>query len=166
MCMKKLAWILLLVALLGCSRANYNPESEETTTEEEETTTEITTVCTNDSKSTTFYSRGDEIYRMEDSTYQDLSESIDEDIDKDAVMESINQTLTEKYGSIEGVSFSTEWEDNNVHTILTIDYDVADMQALVDAGILEEGNIESQYISLEKTLLSYQSNGYACGATE
>ena len=52
-------------------------------------------------------------------------------------------------------------EDKIQYTIM-IDFDEADFDQLVENGLLNSGEVESQYISLKKTKEAYQNNGYAC----
>ncbi|WP_356918143.1 DUF1307 domain-containing protein [uncultured Dubosiella sp.] len=45
---------------------------------------------------------------------------------------------------------------------VTIDYRRADIQALIDAGLLHEGEVDTKYVSLGKTQTQLEKEGYSC----
>ena len=60
------------------------------------------------------------------------------------------------------MSVSGAVEDNRVKVTVNIDYETADMDVLIEKGLLKEGEMENQYISLKETQNDYTDNGYAC----
>ena len=71
-------------------------------------------------------------------------------------------SLSEKYKDIKGVSAIGEILEDKIQYTIMIDFDEADFDQLVENGLLNTGEVESQYISLKKTKEAYQNNGYAC----
>lgn len=161
--MKKLLVLLLGLCLIGCSRANYNEETEK---EAEVTSKEITTVCTGDNTSITFYAKGDQILKEERRILTDVSAELAENTNRDELLARINENLTSTYGDIKGVEFQTSWEGDSVVMVITVDFEKADQQELYNVDLLEEIDKDAEYISLESSLLGIQKSGYACKVTE
>ena len=136
---------------------NQSSSSKEPEIQEEDTTKK-TLVCTSESEETiTFDAKGDEITNMAQTFYMTFdSLGITEDMDASQMEQIINDSLSQTYSDIEGVSVSGTVEDNRV------DYETADMDVLIEKGLLKEGEMENQYISLKETQNDYTDNGYAC----
>lgn len=121
-------------------------------------------VCDNDSsEEVTFEAKGDQINKMTqtfDMSFEELG--IDDDLDSNAIKDKINASLDEKYNSLEGVQITSEIQEQKVHVTIEIDFEQADLDALVEKGLLDKGEIKSSYVSLAKTKKDYKANGYAC----
>lgn len=121
-------------------------------------------VCNNDStEEITFESKGDEIKVMTqtfDMTFEELG--ISDDLDSNAIKEKIDASLDEKYNQMDGVLVTSELQDKVVHITIEIDFDQADLDVLVEKGLLDKGEIKSKYVSLSKTKKDYKASGYAC----
>ena len=165
--MKKLFLIGLLMMSTGCAKISEimnNDTSQEPDTHDTTDTKEKTLTCTNEAgESVIFHAKGDEIHSMKQTTfisYEELGINPAE-VNKDAIQEKINQGITDKYQGLAGVGVIGQMAEDKVEVIVEIDYDQADPQALIDAGLLDKGEKDSQYISLEKTQSVYSQN-YAC----
>ena len=161
--MKKIGIFLLLFCLMGCVRVGTTTE-ESDTTEVEEAQTNIVN-CTNEANQQyTFFAHDDEIYSMQEIFYMSYEEvGVSEDMNMDEMKTNINNKLSERYSDVPGLSVvADEIADGQVKIIVMIDFDVADNDQLVELGLLQEGEVQSQYVSLKKTRESYTSNGFAC----
>ena len=143
--------LLLILVLSGCTRLSIGNETVETKKEEKES---IVKCDGEDNKTITFFSKGDELYAMQFVFFQELEEFIQS--------LNINSSLSEKYKDIKGVSAIGEILEDKIQYTIMIDFDEADFDQLVENGLLNSGEVESQYISLKKTKEAYQNNGYAC----
>lgn len=164
--MKKLLLVGLLIMTSGCSRIseilNNDPTKEPVVTEQD--TSEKTVVCKNDKgASATFNAKGDEIHSMKTVSYITYEElGIDPEVmNKDAIQERINQAITDKYQGLAGVSIIGQMTDDKIEVTTEINFDQADMQALIDAQLIEKGEREDRYLSLKKTQETY-AQSYTC----
>ena len=99
--------------------------------------------------------------------FQELEEfiqslNISGTLSNEEISKYINSSLSEKYKDIKGVSAIGEILEDKIQYTIMIDFDEADFDQLVENGLLNSGEVESQYISLKKTKEAYQNNGYAC----
>ena len=165
--MKKLGLIALLLLVSGCSKVDEiinNDTTADPVVEETKDTTGKTLVCKNEEGgSVTFKAKGDQIQSMKQTsfiTYEQLG--IDPNsVNKDVIQERINQAITEKYQGITGIGVVGQMVEDKIEIIVEIDYTIADKQALIDAGLLDEGEKDNEYISLNKTQEVYKQT-YAC----
>lgn len=166
--MKKICMLALAVlALTGCNRINSTSSSQNTVPEELEVRPverDVILTCTADDGSRIqFRAAGDEITSTIKVFYESLSDAgIREDIYPEKVVADINASLAEKYGDFDGLDVQAKLEDDKIAYTYTINYLVADLEALEANGILQPGEKDNQYISLEKTRKEFESNGYAC----
>ncbi|MGN1277510.1 MAG: DUF1307 domain-containing protein [Floccifex sp.] len=162
--MRKVMTFLFLFVLCGCTRLGQPQEK----IEEEIDETESVVTCLGDQKKTvTFFSKGDCLYAMQYVFYQSIDDYVDSldlegFISQEDIVKRINDALSEKYKDIAGVSAVGEVQEKDIQYTLMIDFDVADFDQLVEKGLLNSGEIESQYISLKKTKEAYQAQGYVC----
>ena len=168
--MRILKILTMILMFSGCMRidevidtGNQSSSSKEPEIQEEDITKK-TLVCTSESEETiTFDAKGDEITNMTQTFYMTFdSLGITEDMDASQMEQIINDSLSQTYSDIEGVSVSGTVEDNRVKVTVNIDYETADMDVLIEKGLLKEGEMENQYISLKETQNDYTDNGYAC----
>lgn len=162
--MKKVMTLLLILVLSGCTRLSIGNETVETKKEEKES---IVKCDGEDNKTITFFSKGDELYGMQFVFFQELEEfiqslNISGTLSNEEISKYINSSLSEKYKDIKGVSAIGEILEDKIQYTIMIDFDEADFDQLVENGLLNSGEVESQYISLKKTKEAYQNNGYAC----
>lgn len=163
---------IFLIGLMmsGCTKIS-DITNDKTTTDQSAPVIEKKTdtksyvlVCDNDSnEEVTFEAKGDIIKKMTqtfDMSFEDLG--ISDDLDSNAIKDKINASLDEKYNSLEGVQISSEIQDKSVHVTIEINFDDADLDALVENGLLDKGEIKSSYVSLAKTKKDYKASGYAC----
>lgn len=161
--MKK-AWLgVLCLALAGCVRVGGGQqESRKDDTENAETVRQ-TMSCSSDAGSYEFEAKGDQVVKSvqtENVSFEELG--VDPSSDPARIEEAITRVLAESYGSLEGVESSGQVKDSQVQMTITIDYSKADDQALIDTGLLKPGELDSQYVSLERTQKELQSQGFAC----
>jgi uncharacterized lipoprotein YehR (DUF1307 family) len=83
-------------------------------------------------------------------------------MNKETIQTKINDTLKEKYQGLEGVTVTGKVIDKEVEVTVEIDYEVADKDALIEAGLLDQGEKQNTSISLQKTQSVFEENGYAC----
>ncbi len=167
----KIKCILLAGLMLsGCTKISDLTDSKSSTdqsapvTEKKTDTKSYVLVCDNDSnEEVTFEAKGDQINKMTqtfDMSFEDLG--ISDDLDSNAIKDKINASLDEKYNALEGVQISSELQEQKVHVTIEIDFEQADLDALVEKGLLDKGEIKSSYVSLAKTKEDYKASGYAC----
>ena len=71
-------------------------------------------------------------------------------------------SLDDKYNSIEGVHVSTELKEQQVEVTLEMDFKTANIDTLIESGLLDKGEAQSDYVSLKKTQSAYKQEGFAC----
>ena len=67
-----------------------------------------------------------------------------------------------KYNSIEGVHVSTELNEQQVEVTLEMDFKAANIDTMIESGLLDKGEAQSDYVSLKKTQSAYKQEGFAC----
>ena len=109
--MKKYLFLCLLVLLSGCARISdiiHNDTSKAPVSKTEEETTKKTVVCIGDNEENiTLEVKGDAIQSMKQVsflTFDEMGISISDDMDKNKIQDSINQSLQDKYKDLKGVS--------------------------------------------------------------
>ena len=163
--MKKLGMILVSVALLsGCARlSDFNTDNSRTQKEQKEDQTPATMTCTSDKKDTlTFEAKGDQIQNMTQvftMSFADLG--IREDLDAQSIQDKINQSLQSLY-DLKGVEATGKIVEDHVEITLHVNYEIANDKELVEAGLLQEGERDSEHISLKQTRKSQEASGYTC----
>ncbi|MCI9041637.1 DUF1307 domain-containing protein [Dubosiella newyorkensis] len=161
--MKKGFLILCALCLCGCTRINKAPSAEKVEKKQEEELTQHTLECIKDSDSMSFVAVGDMLQQQTQvfyMTYEDLG--INEGLNHDDLLKAINEKLAQSYGALQGVDVVSSLEDNRVKVTVSIDYNQANIQALIDAGLLHEGEVETKYVSLGKTQKQLEDDGFAC----
>lgn len=155
--------------LCGCAKVSdltgQKTKSEEKAPVTTEKTNKVVTIdCKNDSsQQVTFEAKGDKIQKMVQKFTMSFSDlGITEDMNSDQIQSKINSSLDEKYNSIEGVHVSTSLEEKQVDITVEMDFKKADINTLIEKGLLDKGEAQSNYVSLKKTQSAYKSNGYAC----
>ena len=167
----RIKYIFLAGLLLsGCTKISdltgtkSSTEQSSPVIEKKTDTKSYVLVCDNDSsEEVTFEAKGDQINKMTqtfDMSFEDLGISVD--LDSNAIKDKINASLDEKYNALDGVQITSEIQDQKVHVTIEIDFSQADLNALVEKGLLDQGEIESSYVSLAKTKKDYKASGYAC----
>lgn len=135
--------MFFLVGLCGCSRVNETSSSMNGSGQpavEEEDTNQHTLDCTNDSDSMSLQSQGDHVEYQTQTFYMTFEElGIGEGMSSEDMMNAINSSLARSYDALQGVDAVGSLEDNRVKVTVTIDYKKADIQALINAGLLHEG---------------------------
>lgn len=163
--MKKLGMLLVLVLLFsGCARlSDFNTESTRTQKEQKEDQTPATMTCTSDKNDTlTFEAKGDQIQSMTQTFAMSFSDlGIRDDLDAQSIQDKINQSLQSLY-DLKGVEASGEIVDDHVEITLHVNYEIANDKELVEAGLLQEGEKDSEHISLAQTRKSQEASGYTC----
>lgn len=159
--MKRISLVFLVFLLCGCSRVGTTDTVEE---DKQEVEKSIVSCTSENNEEYTFFSNDDEITSMQEIFYMSFEEAgIYEEMDGEQVKNDINQKLSEKYSSLEGVSaIVDEVVDYQIKIIFMVDFEVADMDQLIEAGLIEQGEVQSQYVSLKKTREIYVNNGFAC----
>lgn len=163
--MKKLGMILVSVALLsGCARlSDFNTDNSRTQKEQKEDQTPATMTCTSDKNDTlTFEAKGDQIQNMTQvftMSFADLG--IREDLDAQSIQDKINQSLQSLY-DLKGVEATGKIVEDHVEITLHVNYEIANDKELVEAGLLQEGERDSEHISLKQTRKSQEASGYTC----
>lgn len=164
--MKRIVCMFFLVGLCGCSRVNETSSSMNGSGQpavEEEDTNQHTLDCTNDSDSMSLQSQGDHVEYQTQTFYMTFEElGIGEGMSSEDMMNAINSSLARSYDALQGVDAVGSLEDNKVKVTVTIDYKKADIQALINAGLLHEGEVDTKYVSLGKTQSQLEQEGYSC----
>ena len=120
--------------------------------------------CKNDSsQQVTFEAKGDKIQKMTQKFAMNFSDlGITEDMNSEQIQSKINSSLDDKYNSIEGVHVSTELKEQQVEVTLEMDFKTANIDTLIESGLLDKGEAQSDYVSLKKTQSAYKQEGFAC----
>lgn len=161
--MKKVCLAALCLLLAGCQRIGQGRQEAVLPQSEETDKTAQTMKCTSDAGSYEFHAAGDQLERSSQTTNVSFEElGVEGSTDTGKLAEAIDRALAEAYGHLEGVESKGEVVDGHVRMTVSIDYATADDQALIDAGLLEPGEVETQYVSLEKTRGELQDQGYVC----
>ncbi len=163
--MRKGLVVFFLVGLCGCTRVNDVNSSQETKEPviEEEDTGQHTLDCKKESDSVFLQAQGDHVESQEQTIYMSFEElGIDEQMSHEDMMNAINSSLTRSYDALQGVDAVGSLEDNKVKVTVTIDYKRADIQSLIDANLLHEGEVDTKYVSLGKTQSQLEKEGYSC----
>ena len=162
---------LLCASLLlcGCAKVSDLTEQKSKSPEKAPTTTKKTNKikvidCKNDSsQQVTFETKGDKIQKMTQKFTMSFSDlGITEDMNSEQIQSEINSSLDDKYNSIEGVHVSTQLSDQQVEVTLEMDFKKANIDTLIENKLLDEGEAQSDYVSLKKTQNVFKNEGYAC----
>ena len=70
--------------------------------------------------------------------------------------------MDDKYNSTEGVHVSTELNEQQVEVTLEMDFKTANIDTMIERGLLDKGEAQSDYVSLKKTQSAYKQEGFAC----
>lgn len=148
--MKKILTVLLvLLVVAGCS----------STTVEQKTTT-----CTLESGVMTsnmeIVSEGDNVVKQITTNTTDFGSVgySEEDI------KTLVDTYTSLYGDVKGLTYDHEIGDGTLKEVVTVDYKNGDMEEFLEKGVIttsEDGEVP-EYVSLELTIESIESQGYTC----
>ena len=160
MYMKRVSLFLMFFLLCSCSRIGTESNEQDY----EETKNYVVSCSLESNEQYMFFSQDDEIQSMQEVFYMSYEDAgVTYDMDPETVKENINDKLSNKYSQIAGVTVIVdEIVDYNIKIIVMIDFRVADMNQLIEQGLINEGNVQNQYISLEQTMEAYSSNGFAC----
>ena len=166
----RIQYVLCLALLLcGCVKVSDITGQKSTTEEKAPVTSKQTNKkrvisCKNDSEQEViFESKGDKISKMTQKFAMNFSDlGITEDMNSDQIQSKINASLDEKYNSIDGVHVSSELKENKVEITVEMDFSVADIDTLIEKGLLDKGEVQSNYVSLKGTQAVYKKDGYAC----
>lgn len=167
---KSLGLLMAGLMLVGCARLSdldegfLKSKDEDTSQEQTQEEKKVTMKCSNeDQGSLTFEAKGDQIEKMTQTFSMSFEElGIREDLDATTIQDKINQSLDTMYQHLDGVQVSGQMQDDQVEITITVDYTVADQDQLIEAGLLQSGEIDSTYVSLEQTQESYEDSGYTC----
>lgn len=162
---------LLCVSLLlcGCTKlSDITDQKTKSANKAPVTTKKVnkTTVidCKNDSsQQVTFEAKGDKIQKMTQVFVMNFSDlGITDDMNSEQIQSKINSSLDEKYNSIEGVHVSTQLKEEQVEVTVEMNFKTADIDTLIENGLLDKGEAQSDYVSLKKTQNVFKNEGYAC----
>ena len=162
---------LLCISLLlcGCAKVSDLTHQKSKSTEKAPVTVKkankIKVIdCKNDSsQQVTFEAKGDKIQKMTQKFAMSFSDlGITEDMNSEQIQSKINSSLDDKYNSIEGVHVSTELKEQQVEVTLEMDFKTANIDTLIESGLLDKGEAQSDYVSLKKTQSAYKQEGFAC----
>lgn len=158
--MKRLFIVLLGICLIGCTRVSDLSEEEKTDTKEEQLV-----VCTNEGGNIIeFKAVNDDVVEIKETFFQSYEElGLTEQMVPEEINAKISSQLAQKYEEVGGVSFDVISEEGQARIVMTIDCTKANVQKLVEFGILTEGEKGAGAISLE-TLKSglEQDEAYGC----
>ena len=162
---------LLCASLLlcGCAKVSDLTEQKSKSPEKAPATTKKTNKikvidCKNDSsQQVTFETKGDKIQKMTQKFTMSFSDlGITDDMNSEQIQAKINSSLDEKYNSIEGVHVSTQLKEEQVEVTVEMNFKTADIDTLIENGLLDKGEAKSDYVSLKKTQNVYKTEGFAC----
>ena len=168
--MKFLFVCMLVLSLFGCTRAQdlmSDKEENEAVGQVEEKVKNKNFNCFRDDETVLLKTADDRVNVYEHTFHMDLKNlAIPEGLDEVEVQNLIDDAVNEMYKEFLGVQVQGVHEKERVKIIVEINFEVADIDALVEEGLLDKGEIESQYVSLKKTKKELESQGYACEVIE
>lgn len=166
-------WMVGFCALFlcGCVRLSdlEKPEEEIETVKETETeeVKEYAINCAKDGMIVRLEAQDDRVNTFTQTFYMSLEDlKIDKNKKDEEIQNLVQSAVKELYKEFLGVNVDANYEDGHVKIVVTVDYEVASIDALVDAGLLNQGEVESQYVSLEMTKEDLESQGFACEIEE
>ena len=153
--------------LCGCTKVSDLTHQKSKSTEKApvKKTNKVKVIdCKNDSsQQVTFEAKGDKIQKMTQKFAMSFSDlGITEDMNSEQIQSKINSSLDDKYNSIEGVHVSTELKEQQVEVTLEMNFKTANIDTLIESGLLDKGEAQSDYVSLKKTQSAYKQEGFAC----
>lgn len=168
--MRKILFIAGLVLLSGCSSVqsilNNDINKDPTKETKKKNIKKINYSCQGEGDTTlTLASKGDQLTSMKQVSYlsySDMGIEISDGMNKDTIQEKVNDALNEKYKYVDGLTVVGNLMDDKVEITMTIDFTQADLDELVDNGLLDQAEKENDKVSLKKTIQAYTDNGYAC----
>lgn len=170
----RFVWFLCTcLCLTGCMKiSDLKNDDQETETDQkapvilEDDTKDHVYKCTNDAEEEiTFVSKGDKITNMTQVLCLSFSDlGITADMDQTQIQSRLNASFDEKYNDLEGVEVSSELYEEKVEVTIEINFEAADIQSLIDRGLIQKGEVESNYVSLKKSKKDFEASGYACVA--
>ncbi len=168
--MRKILFIAGLVLLSGCSSVqsiiNNDTTKDPTKETKKKIVKEVTVSCQNDGETTmTLVAKGDQLTSLKQVSYvsySDMGIEISDEMNKDTIQEKVNEALNEKYKYVDGLHIVGNLMNDKVEITMTIDFTKADLDELVDNGLLNQAEKENDKVSLKKTMQAYTDNGYAC----
>ena len=145
--MKKLVVLLCALCLVGCS----GKEAEK-----------ITKVCTMESDgmkvTNTLEAEDDKVVKQTAESSVDFS-----DLDAtEADIKDVMDELASGYDDLKGVQYSYTIDGTTVNDKTIVDYTQADLDQLLEMGILESEEESVGYVSLEQTVKSLEDMGFTC----
>ena len=162
--MKKIIVLLCAFCLCGCARLSSLSPEESEKKEEQKAEENVTLQCTKGEESVTLDATGDKVSHCVQVlflSFEDLG--VDkETVDPEKLSQAVQKAVEKKYNGIEGVSAESSVEEERVRIAITIDYDVADLNALVEAKLLNKNDVQVHYMSLDATQKDLEKQGYAC----
>ena len=165
-------WMACMCALslVGCVRlSDLNPHEEEIETiqQVEEVGQEQSVDCEKEDMIVHLDAMDDEVRMFTQSFYMTLSDlGIDENQEDEKIQEQVYNAAKNLYAELLGVNVVADYEDGRVKITVEINYEVANVDALIEAGLLDEGELESQYVSLDLTKEALENDGFACKSLE
>lgn len=162
---------ILAISLTGCARiGDVVPDKgkkEEVVTKEDYSKKEKNFVCKKGEDTIHFEVEDDRINNFTQVFYLNLEDlQIPKNLKAEEIQRMVDNALKEMCSKFLGVSVEGEYVDGRVKISAIVNYEVADIDALVEAGFLDSGEIESQYVSFKRTEKDLESQGYACEVAE
>ena len=168
--MKFLFVCMLILSLSGCTRIQdlmSDKEEIEVVSQVEEKIKNKNFNCFRDDETVLLKTAEDRVNTYEQTFYMDLKDlAIPEGLKDEEIQDLIDDAVNEMYKEFLGVQVQGVHEKERVKIIVEINFEVADIDALVEEGLLDKGEIESQYVSLKKTKKELESQGYVCEVVE
>lgn len=158
--MKRLLFVLLGLCLIGCTRISDVVDQEKP---EEKVAQHV--VCTNEGGNIIeFKAENDDVTEITETFFQSYEElGVTEQMDPAQINEKISSGLAQKYEEIGGVTFDVVSEEGRAKIVMTIDCTKANIEKLVEFGILENGEEGAGAISLESLKSGLEQDGaYGC----
>ena len=102
------------------------------------------------------------IHVVDEIAYDMIAEFLDKDKNT-LVLE-----MKEKYPSVETSELEEcydqilELKEQQVEVTLEMDFKTANIDTLIESGLLDKGEAQSDYVSLKKTQSAFKQEGFAC----
>ena len=162
------ALCVMLLSLCGCTRVGQGRESKQEAPEVmlQDDTIKVLT-CTINHNKMIYNANGDQITTITQTIEVPKEElGLPEGVKMEDATEVITKSVTKKYEHMDGVNVHVKVDSEKAIVTLTINLPEADLDKLVEAGILDKGEMQNKYVSLKKTEETMKAHGCICELKE
>lgn len=161
--MKKVLLLLLSgVVISGCARIG-DPINKQQSKEDETTSRH----CASNESEYDYSAKGDEITSWRMVTMISLEDfALPEETERRELESAIRQSVQDLYKEVRGVSASCTFTETDVVVSLVVNLEAANLDDLIEFGLLQKADVVNQYVSLSRTTEALEQAGYVCDGAD